>query len=137
MSNLPWPIPDADTREYWDAITNETFTVQQCLECSTFQYYPRAICTTCSSTNLKMMPSSGTGTLYSYTVSRRAAHPIMADRVPYAVGLIDLDEGPRMLANIVTDDPESLTIGASMSIAFLKVDEGMRLPAFTPTAESS
>jgi hypothetical protein len=130
MSVLPWPVADADTQDYWDAIAERRFLIQRCRSCRRYQYYPRSVCTACTSTDLELVASQGRGTIYSYTVSRRAAHPDMAERVPYVVALIDLAEGPRMLANLVGVDPENVTIGADVAVTFLQAAEGILLPAF-------
>lgn len=126
----PWPIADADTQQYWDAVAERRFVIQQCKTCTRYQYYPRSVCTSCSSLDLEFVPASGRGTIYSYTVSRRPAHPDLADRVPYVVGLVDLAEGPRMLVNIVASGPEDVRIGAEATVTFLEMADGVVLPAF-------
>ena len=130
MSIAPWPVADADTQAYWDAVAERRFVIQRCSACKRYQYYPRSVCTSCSSLELELVSGSGRGTVYSSTVSRRAAHPDMVDRVPYVVALVDLVEGPRMLANLVGQSPEQVQIGAEVMVTFIEVADGVLLPAF-------
>lgn len=135
-SPSPWPIRDADTDPFWEGVERGQLLLQRCGRCGRHQYYPRAVCSHCSADDLAWVPTEGRGTLYSFTVSRRAPYPQFADRVPYVVGLVDLDEGPRMLANVVGTEPEELAIGDPMTVAFIEVDDGVVLPAFRRTSAS-
>ncbi len=78
------------------------------------------------------MPARGTGTLYTYTVARRPTHPGFADRVPYVIAVVELDEGPRMTTNLIDCSPEELSIGMRVEVAFGDLQDGLRLPLFRP-----
>lgn len=131
----PWPVRDADTEHFWDGIDRGELLLQRCQHCQRRQYYPRAVCRFCSSDRLDWVESDGRGTVYSFTVSRRAPYPEFTDRLPLIVALVDLDDGPRMLANIVGVDPEELSIGDAVGVTFIEVDDGIVLPAFGPASD--
>ncbi len=130
---LPWPIEDADTAEFWSRVRDGELALQQCKQCGRHQFYPRALCTACGYDELVWVRASGDGIVYSYTIARRAAHPAFASRVPYVVALIDLEEGPRMLSNIVDVDPDEVRIGDRVTVRFDPVDDGVILPMFIPS----
>lgn len=129
MTN-PWPIADSDTAPYWDAIQQRRLLIQRCERCGTHQYYPRAVCTTCTSIEIGWVESPGLGEVYSYTIARRAAHPAFEGRLPYAIVLVDLDEGVRMLANLAADDLNDVHIGARVEVTFAQVDTDVIMPEF-------
>lgn len=93
-------------------------------------FMPRHLCPACWSDSLEWVEAKGTGTVHSFTIVRRAPAAAFARRVPYVVALIDLDEGPRMLANIVGDDALSVGIGDAVSVVFEERPEGSMVPQF-------
>lgn len=124
----PLPVPDGDTRPFWDAAKEHHLVIQRCQDCQTAIFYPRAVCPTCMSDRITWIEASGRGTIYSYTVVHRAP-PGFQDSVPYVVALIDLDEGARMMSNVV-DDPAKVRIGAPVEVLFDDVTEEITLPKF-------
>lgn len=124
----PLPIPDGDTRPYWEAARQSRLLIQQCDQCRQHVFYPRAVCPHCMSDRLTWVASSGKGTVHSYTVVHRAPESFVGD-VPYVVALIDLDEGVRMMSNIV-DPPASVRIGARVEVLFEAVTPEITLPKF-------
>lgn len=126
----PLPVVDADSAPFWAAVRDRQLRVQRCLDCDRFVFYPRALCPHCHSDRLEWAACSGRGTIYSYTVARRPAGPAFAADVPYVVVLVDLDEGVRMLSNLVTGDVESVRIGARVVVRFEDVADGVTLPMF-------
>lgn len=128
----PLPIPDSDSRPFWDGCKAEKLRLQQCSACGEFQFYPRAICRHCASEALDWQDVSGEGEIYSFTVARRPAGPAFAADVPYVVAIVRLDEGPRLMTNIVTDDIAGLRIGARVRVVFERMSAEITLPKFTP-----
>ena len=110
----PEPIPDADSAPFWDALREGILTYQSCANCGHAQLYFRAMCKTCWSRALEVVPASGLGTVYSFTIVHQAGHAGLAGDVPYTLGLVDLDEGPRLLARLA---PEAGAIGARVRAA--------------------
>lgn len=136
MLDRPLPAPDQDSTAYWDAAHRHELVVQFCADCRSYQFYPRSICVACGSSEVSWRPASGRGVIYSYTINHRAPGAWATDRVPYVVALVDLAEGPRMLANIVDSDPEAVRIGSEVSVVFEDVTDSISLPQFTITSSS-
>lgn len=128
----PAPVPDADSRPFWEGVANHELRIQRCRSCGRHVYYPRSICPHCHAAELDWVQASGTGVLYSYTVSRRPAGPGFAADVPYVVALVDLDEGPRMMTNLVDVPPEDVAIGQRVQVDFREMSPGLTLPVFRP-----
>src|SRR5215211_7193040 len=125
-SKRPVPPPTSVTREFWARANEEQLVLPCCLDCGTYTYYPRSVCMRCMSRNLEWRAASGQGTVYSYTVVRSAPHGF-EDLAPYVVASIDLAEGTRMMANVLTDDPEAVHIGMPVKIVFVPVGPDLRL----------
>jgi hypothetical protein len=126
----PLPLVNEESRPFWEGCKRHQLVLQHCRDCGAYVYYPRALCKACHSDRLHWEPVSGEGTIYSYTVCHRPAGPAFKGDVPYVVALIELKEGPRMLSNIVTDDPESVRIGQAVRVTFDDVTEEITLPKF-------
>ncbi len=126
------PVTDT-TEAFWDATRQERLLVQRCDDCDVAIFYPRDVCPTCLGTNLSWTESTGAATVYAVSVQHRPANPFMADRVPYAVALVDLAEGVRMMTNVVGCDPESVTVGQAVTVTWEPLSDGRNLPLFTPT----
>lgn len=125
----PQPAPTAETQAYWDAAREGRLVVQRCAACGRHQFYPRAFCTGCLSEDLQWVQARGTGRIYTFTICRIAANEAMA--APYAVALVELDEGVRMLANVVGCDLDRIRTGARVEVRFEAVGEACTLPQFT------
>jgi hypothetical protein len=127
------PVVDADSAPFWDAVADHRLTAQQCAICERFVFYPRVVCPFCHGDELNWKPLAGTGTIYSFTVSRRAPSPEFADLVPYVVLLVDLDEGCRLMSNLVGDNVHLVRCGARVAVRFEDVPGGQTLPMFELT----
>ena len=119
---------------FWAATRDEQYLVQWCLDCDQPIFYPRSVCPGCLGTNLEWRPASGSGTVYAVTVEHRPQFPAMKALAPYAVALIDLTEGVRVLANVVGCPPETVAIGMTVKVAWEPLDDGRNLPQFTPVS---
>ncbi len=134
MNNTKRPLPridEYDTREFWQATKDKEFRYQQCDSCETIVFYPRRHCTGCTSGSLAWKVSAGTGTVYTFSVVRQSYHPFFRNLVPYAVAWIDLDEGPRILSNVVGVPPEEVAIGQRVQIEWEEHEE-LNIPLFKP-----
>ena len=127
----PQPVATAETRPYWDAAKAGRLMVQRCRSCARHQFYPRPFCTVCLSDEIEWVDASGYGRIYTYTICCIAAHPSMNDRTPYAVALIELDEGVRLLTNLVDSDIERIHCGARVQVCFERISDEFTLPQFT------
>ena len=121
---IPAPQPSPDMKEFWDAAAKGTLLIKACRACGEAYYYPRPLCPFCMSDQTEWKAAAGTGTLYSYSVMRRA-------EVPYAIAYVTLDEGPTMMTNLVGCDFDALRIGQRMKLAFTPTDGGPPVPTFT------
>ncbi len=128
----PLPIPDFETQAYWDGAARGELVVQRCAACGTHRHYPRALCPTCHAAEHQWVRVSGRGSVYSFSIVRRAPSPAFATLVPYVVALIALDEGPHLLSHIVGIDPNAVRIGMPVMVAFEAVGDGVMLPVFAP-----
>jgi hypothetical protein len=126
----PLPVINEESRPFWEGCKRGELLLQRCADCGAFVYYPRALCPACHSLRLSWERVSGEGTIYSYTVCHRPAGPAFKDDAPYVVALIDLKEGPRMLSNIVTDEPGAVRIGLPVRVTFDAVTDEVTLPKF-------
>jgi uncharacterized OB-fold protein len=126
------------TDPFWDATRERRYLVQWCAACATPIFYPREVCPAClSADSLGWRESSGRATVYAVSVQHRPANPTMADRVPYAVALVELDAGDgastvRVMSNVVNCDPQSICVGDAVSLTWEELSDGRHLPQFEP-----
>lgn len=128
---LPFPEPNGDSRPYWEAARQHRLVIRQCKACGASHFMPRLLCPTCWSDQLEWVDSQGRGTVHTFSVVHRAPTPDFGAHVPYVIAMIDLDEGPRMFANIVGDDALQVAIGERVRVTFEERGEGNWLPQFT------
>ena len=136
MTKRPMPqFFEPDTQAFWDATKDEQLTYQQCNLCDEIVFTPRARCTNCGSDDLATKISKGEGTVYTYSVIRQNRNPAFADLGAYALAYIDLDEGFRMLSNVVgiANPLTDGRVGQRVRVTFEKQEEGEYLiPLFLP-----
>ncbi|WP_447921988.1 Zn-ribbon domain-containing OB-fold protein [Achromobacter aegrifaciens] len=131
--DLPQPIANADSKPYWDGAREHKLLIRKCKACDTLHFMPRHLCPECWSDQLEWVQSKGTGSVYSFSIIRRAPLPAFAARTPYVTALIELDEGPRMVANIVGPDALSVQIGDKVDVVFEDRGDGALIPQFKRT----
>ncbi|PLC53980.1 hypothetical protein CR155_11175 [Pollutimonas nitritireducens] len=123
-------ISNADSAPYWDGAKRRQLLIRRCKDCNTLHFMPRYICPTCWSDSLEWVEASGAGSVYSYTIIRRAPLPAFVSLVPYVVALIELEEGVRMLTNIVGDNALSVRIGDEVRVTFEERGDETVVPQF-------
>lgn len=131
---LPVPNPNGDSKKYWEAAAHGELLLRRCTKCARHHFPPRYQCPHCWSNDLEWTKSSGEGRVYTFTVMHRAALPSFASRVPYVVALIDLVEGPRMMANIIGKDALQTQIGDRVTVCFEERGEIGKVPQFIRSA---
>lgn len=124
------PIPDAETEPYWQAAKEGKLLLKRCRACNRPFFYPRTHCPRCWSAETEWMEASGRGAIYSYTVIAHSDVAPFKDWLPYVVALIELDEGPHLVTNIVGCEPKDVTVGHRVEVVFEKVDDAVTLPKF-------
>lgn len=117
---------------FWDATREQRFVLQWCPACERPIHFPREACPRCLGVDLEFRPASGLGTVYAVSVMPKPANPTMAGRTPYAVALVDLDEGARMLTNVVGVDPSTVVVGQRVQVAWEPLADGRHLAVFVP-----
>jgi hypothetical protein len=122
---IPAPEPNPETKAFWEGARQGKLLIKKCRACGEAHYYPRALCPFCGSDATEWQTAAGTGTLYSYSVMRRA-------EIPYAIAYVTLDEGPSMMTNLVDCNFDTLKIGQRMKVVFSPTDGGPPVPTFTP-----
>lgn len=132
----PLPAPDSTSSPFWAACAQGHLLYQHCGACGADQFYPRPICLICGATP-EWATSSGLGVVHSYTVIRQQHSAPFRELVPYVVAMIELDEGVRLMGNVVGCDPESVGIGMPVEVFFAPAAEGVALPFWRPAAEPS
>ncbi len=129
--DLPAPVVNADSAPYWEGARNDRLLLQKCSDCGTLRFFPRYLCTECGSDNTDWVEAAGRGTVHSFTVVHRAAFPEFQAQTPYVVALIDLEEGPRMMTNIVGADALDVAIGDAVTVEFEdRGGDGAKVPQF-------
>ena len=135
------PVADFETEEFWAGCRNHKLLLQRCADCGPY-FYPRGFCPSCWRTDVETFEASGRGSVYTYSVVHQNPMSPFRDRVPYVVAMIDLEEGPRMMTNIVGCEPGAVFGGMQVEVCFEEHsgehsggDAGaVSLPQFRPTA---
>jgi uncharacterized OB-fold protein len=128
-AHLPTPAVTPETAPYWDGARVGKLLLQRCLDCRAVRFYPRRACPSCWSERAEWIEASGRGRVHTFTVIHRPPAPAFASRVPYVVALIDLAEGPRMMANVVGEGAMDLAIDDPVEVTFEPRGE-MAVPQF-------
>ena len=131
----PKPRPTDLSKPFWDAAKRHELHLQRCKKCGTHVFYPRFNCTNCGSRDLEWVRSSGRATVYTYTVARRPTHAAFAEKVPYVIAIVELEEGPRMTTNVVGCSPDDVAIGMAVQATFEDLDDEISLVMFEPVKE--
>ena len=125
MRKIPSPIVTVENEAFWNAAREGRFTVPVCGACGKVHWYPRAICPFCGSDKVALRDASGKGTIYTFSVMRRA-------KEPYTIAYVTLAEGPTMMTNIVDCDFDAVHIGQPVTVVFKETEGGPPVPMFRP-----
>jgi len=130
----PIPTPSPETQRFWDACRRHELWLPFCRACEAFYFYPRDFCPTCFSIDIEYRQCSGRGVIYTFAIQYRAWHPGWTSDVPYITAIVQLDEGPRLMTNIigVEPDPAKVQCGMPVQVVFEDVSETISLPKFQP-----
>jgi hypothetical protein len=128
----PVPVIDADSAPYWEGAKQNKLMVQKDRKSGKCFLYSRRLAPGVDDSQVEWVEAGGKGRIYSFTVAHAPAGPAFKDDVPYVIASIELDEGARVLANIVTDQPDSLAIGQRVEVLFDRVSDELTIPKFRP-----
>jgi uncharacterized OB-fold protein len=132
---IPAPVVQPEVQVFWDATAEGRLLLPTCADCQTLIWFPRPFCPACGSLNVDWSrQASGKGTVYSFTVNRRGAGdlPEYREPAPYVLAYVELEEGPRIMTNIVECDPESVKIGQAVELVWHDTGQGTALYRFRP-----
>jgi len=136
MSDYKKPLPQADpvTATFWESVKAHKMKIQRCNDTGKYFFYPRGMSPFTLSDNISWEPVSGKGTLHAFTIVHLNRAPGFADELPYVVAMVELEEGPRMMSNLIDiePNPEKVKIGMPVELVYDDVTEEITLPKFRP-----
>ena len=135
LSKLPLPIPTPETRHFWEGTKEHKLLLQKCNDCNNIYFPPRPFCSACASRSVNVFAASGNATLYSYVINGRP-HPAFDGA--YSIAVVTLEEGPRMMTNIINtpQTPEALVLDMALTVSFGEINQDITLPYFEPAEVS-
>ncbi len=129
----PVPKPTPETKPFWDATKQRRLLVQHCTQCNRHYFYPRPFCPHCLSGDVEWTQSCGRGRLHTFVINHRPPrhHPVPA---PFIIGIVELEEGPRLMSQIVDIDPDPTVVRCDMpvEVVFEDITDEITLPKFRP-----
>ena len=130
----PLPVPDPLTKHYWDSVKSHAMQIQKCAACAKFVFYPRSVCPHCGSRDLHWTAVSGKGKVYGFAISYQKSMPGFGAEVPYTIATVELEEGVRLMTNLVgiAPDPAQIKVGMDVVVQYDDVTEAVTLPKFRP-----
>jgi uncharacterized OB-fold protein len=128
----PAPRPTEDSAVYWDAVARRELVAQRCTVCGELRHPPRPMCPHCRSLEWQEQRLAGTGSLYSYAILHHPRSPRF--EYPVLAALVDLDEGVRIVSNLVGVAPADIRIGMRLTVDFEPTTEEGAVPVFRPDA---
>jgi uncharacterized OB-fold protein len=128
------PLPEITPamRPFWEAARQHELVVQRCTACGAHRFPARDICSRCLSRDAEWVRSAGRGTVFSWAVMHQVYHPGFAGDVPYALVVIELDEGARLVSNLVDCPVDAIRAGMGVEVVFDDVTPDVTLPKFRP-----
>ena len=125
------PVPTPETQHFWDGTKVGELRLQRCIECGTVYFPPRPFCPTNGSRAVEVFTASGRGRLFSYVINHL---PSPGFTPPFAIAVVELEEGPRLMSNIVgcPQTPEALRIDMPLEVTFKRLTDEITLPQFKP-----
>ncbi|MBP8926365.1 MAG: OB-fold domain-containing protein [Pseudomonadales bacterium] len=126
----PLPVLEGLSGEFYAWCRQGELRFQRCTDCGTFRHVPRELCAQCNSFAWEWARSSGRGAVYTWTVVQRALHPAFVDATPMAPVVVEMEEGVRLLGNMIDCAPQELAIGMSVEVEFEAVTPEVSLPRF-------
>jgi len=130
---LPQPITP-ETKPFWDGLREQKLMIPKCNDCGRAFFYPRIVCPLCHSRNVGWVEASGRGRLYSFEIAYQTIGRTFKVKPPYVLAMIELEEGPRMLSNLINVEPDPKKIRCDMpvEIVYEKLTDEVTLPLFQP-----
>ncbi|MEQ9520804.1 MAG: OB-fold domain-containing protein [Parvibaculum sp.] len=125
-------VQDPIEQEFWDQCQDGTLYFQRCSSCSVWRFLPRYTCAKCGSFEFEWAPSTGRGSIFSWTVTHQAFHPAFAADVPYAAIVVELEESVRMASRLVNCSLDAIALDMPVEVCFERIADDFILPCFQP-----
>ncbi len=134
------PLPNPMTPEakpFWDGCREGKLMLPKCADCGHVYFYPRVVCPKCHSRNVTWIQSRGRGKLHAFEIAYQAFQKAWKIKPPWVLAMVELDEGPRMLSNLVNVEPDPKVVRCDMpvEVVFTKLTDEITLPLFRPAGE--
>ncbi len=130
----PLPVPTVETKPFWEYCRKHELRMQKCTQCGYIRYPVSVLCPKCHSMEAEWVRLSGRGKVFSFVVVRYVYNKAFANDVPYALASIELEEGPRMMSNIIGCKLEDIRVDMPVQVYFEDVTDEFALPMFKPRA---
>ena len=130
------PNPEPETQPFWDGAREGRLVIKRCNDCGEAYFYPRPFCPKCWSVDVSWIDASGRATLYTWSVVHVNDLPPFPERVPYVAAIVELEEGPRMMTNVVGCDFDALEMGMALRATFRSISDEppVTIPVFEPAS---
>lgn len=125
---VPMPTIMWDNKGFWEGIGRGELVFQKCKQCGTWLHPPRPACPGCRSFEMEWVRSSGKGTIYSWATYEESPNP--AFKAPYSVVLVELEEGVRLISNMIDTASREISMGMAVEVVFDKITDELTLPKF-------
>jgi len=131
MAERAIPVPTPETAHFWEGAKAGELRIQRCLACREAYFPPRPFCPECGSRDVTVETASGKATLHTYVINHL---PAPGYEGPYAIAVVELEEGPRMMSNILDcpQTPEALVLDMPLEVTFETLNDDISLPQFRP-----
>jgi uncharacterized OB-fold protein len=128
------PTVEEETRPYWEAAKDGRLLIKHCNACGRVHHYPRPFCPFCWSEDVEWQQASGRATVYTYSIVFRNDLPPFSEWGPYVPAVVELEEGPRLMTNIIDCPPDALRVGMDVEVAFRDLTDEWAAPVFRPAS---
>jgi len=135
---LPQPItPEA--KPYWDGLRERKLMLPRCRQCRRAFFYPRVLCPFCYAADIEWFQATGRGRLYSFEIAYQTFNKAFKVKPPYILAMVELEEGPRVMSNLIGIEPDPKRIRCDMpvEVVFHKLTDEITLPLFQPVGGAS
>ncbi len=131
----PIPVPSEESEPFWEMAKKHELRLQKCSDCGAFRFPPAVVCPECTSMEAEWTAVSGRGRVFSFVIFHRPYHPAFKGDIPYGVAVVELEEGPRLLSNVVSCSPEEIRCDMPVVVVFEDITPEVTLPKFKPIAK--
>lgn len=136
MDRSSRPIPEPitpESRPYWEGLRVHKLMLPNCVMCGPF-FYPRILCPRCHASDVGWIEASGRGRVYAFEIVYQAFNPAFKIEPPYVLAMIELEEGPRIMSNLidVSPDPQHVHCDMAVEVVFERLTEEVTIPLFRP-----